>query len=97
MKTRKSLRTKLAEISKIGTIKTYSRQEALQIFSAYPYGADEDLKEVNDKYDRGLILCAFDCYTEYHNLDTVKATKVIQFTTGIDAFVQNVAYPINFL
>jgi hypothetical protein len=96
MKKRKSLRFKLAEISKIGTIRTYSRQEAAEIHSQYPYDTEADLKECHDRYDRGLILCGFKCYPEAEKLDSVEATAVMQFTTGLDVFVHNIAYPINF-
>lgn len=89
---RKSLQFKLQEIAKIGTLRTYSRDEAL---AYYRDGFREDTEaaaemtiKTRDAYDRGLILCSFKVY-EKKEIDIISCS---QFAKSLADFVINVVY-----
>ena len=94
MKKRMSLAMKIAAVNKIGTIKSLSRQEAIEE-SKINSEDQEHINDVNEHYDRGLIYCVYEAYDGADvNVDIM---KVGQFTQNLANFVQHVAYPINFL
>ena len=89
---RKSLQFKLREIAKIGTLRTYSRDEALKFYrEGYredPEFVEKMVKKVRDAYDRELILCSFVAYEK----SDVEVLQVHQLTKSLSDFVINVVY-----
>ena len=89
---RKSLQFKLQEIAKVGTLRTYSRNEALKFYrEGYredPEFVEEMVVKVRDAYDRGLILCSFFTYEK----SDIGDLQVHQLTQSLAFFVINVVY-----
>jgi hypothetical protein len=95
---RKSLKFKMQEIAKIGTLRTYSREEALE-YCVKEYSFDvefmnKQIEETKDSYDRGLILCLFTAYPEKAN--SLNTAYISQRSKSLAEFVDHIAYPINF-
>lgn len=92
---RRSLQTKLQEIAKVGTLRTYSRDEAMAYFRngfrEDPEYLEKQLPYIRDAYDRGLILCS---YEAYEKSDT--PVEVNQITNSLAEFVLNIVYPFIF-
>lgn len=91
---RKSLQFKIQEIAKIGTLRSYSFQEALEHAEKEHMGDPLFLISLIEGYSRGLILCSFIAYQEM--IDKVDISSAFQITPSLADFVSNVAYPINF-
>ena len=94
----KSLQFKIREIAKIGTLKSYSLEEALE-YTEKEYREDplfliNQCTEIKDGYSRGLILCSFTAYPG--TVNKVDVSCATQITPSLADFVLNVAYPINF-
>jgi hypothetical protein len=89
---RKSLQFKFQEVTKLGTLRSYSKDEAY-IFYYNEYKKDrafrdEMISKANNAYDRGLVLCSFKAF-EGSNAGCL---NVSQFTKSLASFVLDVCY-----
>ncbi len=92
MKPRKSLAQKFREVTKCGTLQSFSRSEAIEFAQSKikedPEYLSKWIGDITDAYNRGLILCYFNRYPDAD----ASVESVSQLTTGLDAFVGNVVY-----
>ncbi len=92
---RKSLHFKLQEITKFGTLRTFSKDEAyIFYFNEYKENIefrDEMITKTNSAYERGLILCSFKAYDKSN---AAGCLQVDQFATSLAAFILNVCYTL---
>lgn len=94
--TRKSFQHKLRVVNQNGTLRTYSREEAITYYMI-TFAQDKETREelvrsTNKAYDRNLILCHYKAYPHLEEQQDIP--EVLQLTTSLVDFVDNIAFPI---
>jgi len=97
---RKSLNFKLREIAKVGTLRTYSREEAIEYVrseSVFDYDKEQTAQKIEhtkQAYNTGLIFCVFRAYPDKAN--SLFTEHISQFTKSLPDFVINIVWALNF-